>query len=192
MILERLKKLGTREKLGLLLAAAVMLLLVLDRLLISTVVRQYRELDHQIVVETRNARLNQEAINMEADVYRRYRQVADLVQRVESPAVGIDAMKGQIDDLAARTGVILISREHRKPEEVPHAPNYQHFHVDIREFEATETNLVAFLRMVLEAPGLLRVERMNLLPDRNRGLVKGSMLVSKVMMLAPSVNGDNP
>jgi len=183
MILERLERLGTREKVGLLLAAAIMLLLVLDRLLISPVLRQYRRIDQQIAVEERNMRLNREAIDMEDEVYRRYRRVADLVQTVESPAVGIDAMKAQIDDLAERTGMILISREHRQPEESVH---YQEFYVDIREFEASETNLVAFLRMVPEIPGLLRVERMNLLPDRNRNVVKGSILISKVLMLAPS------
>ncbi len=119
---------------------------------------------------------------MEEDVYRRYREVADLVHKVASPSLGIDAVKGQIDDLASKAGVILISQDHRKPVSAEH---YQEYFIDILEFEAPETNLVAFLRMIPAAPGLLRVERLNLVPDRKRHVVKGSMLLSKVMMLAP-------
>jgi len=185
MILERLEKLGTREKIGLLLAGAIMLLLVMDRLLINPILRQYRDLDHRIVVEKKEVDVIKQAIGMKDSVYRRYLDVAHLAQRVESEAVGIDVMKGQIDDLAERTGVILISREHRKPEKRPY---HHEFFVDIREFEAPETNLIAFVRMVPEVPGLLRIERMNLLPDRNRHIVKGSMLISKVLMIAPSGN----
>jgi hypothetical protein len=188
MILDRLAKLGAREKIGLLLAVAVIVLLVLDRLLISPTLRYYRELDQRILAEERRIRLNRESIAIEDEVYRRYRRVADLVQTFESPAAGIDSMKGQIDELAGRTGVILVSREHRPPTESDYC---QEYYVDIREFEAPETNLVAFLRLVPELPGLLRVDRINLVPDRNRNVVKGSMLISKVLMLTPSGVNEN-
>jgi hypothetical protein len=188
MIWDRLRNLGLREKLGLAVAGLFVFGLLLDRLVISPIVRNYVELGREIRKESKALSMKRWIAGTEPTVRESYQAVSGRLGRFTSQAQAIDAMKGQIDELAARTGVVLVSREHRHPREERF---YQEYYVEIGEFEAGITNLVRFLHALPNAPGILRVRHLNTVPDRKRRILKGSMLISKVMLPAP-LTGSHP
>jgi len=92
------------------------------------------------------------------------------------------AMKGQIDELSRQSGVNLASWEEGAPGKALSCDEYS---VAVREFEARESDLLDFLHELRVSPGLLRVDDLKFSPDKEKGVIKGSMLITKVMISSP-------
>jgi len=103
---------------------------------------------------------------------------------VTSSAEAKHEMKGQVEDLADKAGVLLQSSDLREPNLESHKPCEEYF-VDIKRFRADMNSLLVFLYELQTAPGMLRVVSLNLTPLRGEDNVfEGSMLISKVMIPA--------
>jgi len=183
MIFDKLEKLGIRERAALVVAVVALLAVLGDRLVVQAFDDALEAVHTRH--ETQRKRLNYSRVVMERDedVSAAYREVADLVDEGTAPAVDIDKMKGEIDDLARKSGLVLVSMKHREPRSERH---YDVYAVDIGGFEGTMNNLLRFLNAVQrnDAPGLLRVDNLSVTDGREEGTIRGSMTITKVLTSA--------
>lgn len=180
MIFAKLNQLGTREKVFLLVGLVVVLGLLIDRFVVQSITDHLAELDQDIVVERENLLYNLRILRTREQVASEYRQVSGLLADPAPDAEQIDRMKGEIDELARRCGLVIVSMEHREPRTEPY---YKEYIIEIGSFEAGMPAVLNFLDAVRNAPGLTRVEAFNLSPARELDQVKGSMTITKVARL---------
>ena len=181
MRLLALERLGMRERLLLLAMVVVCLALAVDFLFVRPVGRRIESLETAIRVKKQQISAQEAVLASEAAVAREYESLKGAIGVAASPSAVIDGMKGEIDELARKHGVVLQSMDHR--EGAKHSA-YQEFFVEIAKCEAGFEDLLKFLCAVQDSQGLLRVERMNLTPAGADDRVKGSILISKAMIVS--------
>lgn len=179
MIFDKLSGLGVREKVGLSVAVLFVVGLLLDRLVIRSVVNRLGVLDARIEAEEQDLRYTLSVAQHEPAVAETYQALVAALGASQPPPEAIAAMKAALDDMARRTGVVLISLEHREPRQDELCENCS---VEIASFEAGVSNLVSFLHAVQNAPGMLRVVRLDLAPGKAENTAKGSMVVTRMMI----------
>ena len=183
MILAKLNELRTREKILLVVGLVVVLGLVVDQFVVKAVMRYLDELDRDIRIVQEDLLYNLRVLNSREQVEPEYRNVRGLLVDRAPDAEQIDRMKGEIDEIARRTGLVIVSMEHRQPRVEPYCKEYV---LDIGSFEGSMPAVLSFLDAVRNASGLTRVEDLNLAPARELDEVNGSMTVTKVARLDAS------
>jgi len=181
MILDRLAKLRSREKVALTVGLLIVAAVFVDRLVVQRVVDTIGRLDSELVVQKNNLEYQLRVLSSKEEIDAEYERLREVVPEAESQAVAIDEMKGQIDELARESRVRLDSWEERDPREIGDTLPFEEYSVAIRQFEAAEADLLRFLHDVCVSPELFRVEEFKFTPDKNTGMIKGSMLITKVM-----------
>lgn len=181
MIFDRLAKLRSREKVALAVGLLVVAAVFVDRLVVQRVVDTVNRLGDELAIQKKNLGLQRRVLSSKDEIDAEYERLREVVLAAESQAIAIDEMKGQIDGLARETRIRLDSWEERTPRQVRDDLPFEEYSVAIRQFEATEPDLLRFLHDVCALPGLFRVEEFKFTPDRNTGVIKGSMLITKVM-----------
>jgi len=181
MIGEKLDKLGIREKIGLGLAVFCVFALVVEKLVVQSMIAKYRGWDAEIKSLSVDVAQDQKDLQSRDAVTREYDGLGDVLGTVTSQDEAITGMKGEIDDLARRTSVSLQSMEHREPVKMGWGEEYS---VVVGSFEADIKNLLAFLYELQKSPGMLRVNKLTVSPGKNKGVVKGAMSITKVMVPA--------
>jgi len=183
MIFDKLDKLAFRERAFLVIAIVALLAVLGDRLVVQAFVDELRVVDVQYAAQQEELQYSRIVMEREQDVTAAYREVADLLDQSTAPAVDIDKMKGEIDDLARQSGLVLVSMKHREPRTERH---YDVYAVDIGGFEGDMDNLLRFLNAVQhsEKPGLLRVVNLTVTAGREEGTIRGSMTITKVLTSA--------
>jgi hypothetical protein len=89
-------------------------------------------------------------------------------------------MKDQIDKLAEASEVKLASWEERPPQG-GEGGAFVLQSVSVRQFDARMDHLLVFLHRLGSEPGLLAVEELKLVPDKNAGRITGSMVITKLV-----------
>lgn len=179
MKLLALERLGGREKGFLLAMACVCLLFVLDLLFVRPMQARLSGLDSEIDLRRKEMEAQAAVLSEEAAVAHEYESVRGMIGLAPSTASAVDEMKGEIDELARKNGVVLQSMEHREGSK---SAACQEFLVEIGKCESGFQDLLRFIAAVQDSQGLLRVERVTMAPaiaDR----VKGSILISKAMIV---------
>lgn len=181
MMMERLGRLGPRERAFLTVGSLIILALLADRFVARPVLRTFAGLRADAEQQAMLYRYNRDVLAGEESVRAAYAAAGRVLGRSGTRSEAIDSLKGQIDDLAAKCGIVVHSTDHREPEgEGP----YDQYDIDIKRFTADMRGLLTFLYEIQAAPGMLRVERMTLQPRREEGRLEGSMLISKVTVSA--------
>jgi len=181
MILDRLAKLRSREKIALAVGLLIVAAVFVDRLVVQQVVDSVKRLGNELAIQKQNLGLQLRVLSSKDEIDAEYERLREVVLEAESQAVAIDEMKGQIDELARESRIRLDSWEERTPRQVNDTLPFEEYSVAIRQFEATEQDLLRFLHEVCILPGLFRVDEFKFTPDRDTGVIKGSMLITKVM-----------
>lgn len=172
-------RLGGREKVLLLGMACACLLFVMDLLFVRPVQARIARLESGISQKREELKAQAAVLKAEAAVAREYEQVRGMIGSAASPAAAVDEMKGEIDEIARKSGLVLQSMDNR---EGAKSAACQEFLVEIGKCEAGFQDLLKFISFVQDSQGLLRVERVTVspvAPDR----VKGSILISKSMII---------
>jgi hypothetical protein len=175
----RFDSLGTREKVGLALAALAVFLLLVERLVVHAWMNSCRSIDGEIVICRRELGYQDGVRASQARVESAYQAIRGLLGSVGSADETLDGLKGEIDDLARRAGVSVVSMDHRAPVRTDATELYT---VVVASFECDTPSLLKFLANVEETPGLLRVVKLSLSPGKTRHHVKGSMVITKLMV----------
>jgi len=181
MAIIKFDKLGLREKVGLSIAGLFIVFMIIDRLVVASVVSTLNDMQQRISTAEKELNYNKSVLKRKDEISARYEGISSLIGITVSPAEEIDNMSMEIADLATRMQIDYDSSQ-REPRK--HA-FYEEYFVDIRQFECEMNNLLVFLHEVQKSPGMFRVSKLSVSSEQNDTRVKGSMLISKVMMLAP-------
>jgi hypothetical protein len=176
-----LDRLGKRERALLLAMLLVLGGVAVDGLLVRPMARRLAVLDAGIQAEESRLAYQDRVLESREAVRKRYEAARGLVGVASSPAAAIDDLKGEIDELARRHNIVLQAMDHRESKTDGAS---QEFWVEIGKCEAGVSDMVGLLCALRDSPGLLRVDRLTLGPAGSVDRVKGSMLISKVMLLA--------
>lgn len=176
----RLDRLGTREKIMLALAGLVVLALLADRLVVRSLVRAMAGMETETRTAAQELKYNREVLQRRSVVEADYARISPLLDVAASPSETSERMKDDLDALARRTGVDILSMKHRPPHPVGFCEEYA---VEIGGFEASMENLLKFLYELTQSSGMMRVAQLRVVPDEG-GLRKGSMLITKVTIPA--------
>jgi hypothetical protein len=98
----------------------------------------------------------------------------------DSEAIG--AMKEEIEELMAKTGLAGDPPLHREPRLPKDSEFGREYLVELLKLEASTEVLQNFLDELRNASGLYRVEKLTLAGGRNDSWSKGSMLISRLAM----------
>jgi hypothetical protein len=191
MILDKLDKLASREKLLLGFAGLCVVVLLLDWLVIQRLVTRNRAVVHDIQRAGKDLEYNLSVLASRDEVARQYEVVKGLLREASSTAEEIDGMKGETDAMLGKFGIEFQSINHREPRRTPY---YEEYTVDVGGFQADVENLVRFLNEIHErrqAPGVLRVAKLSVNPnEKGERQIKGSMVLTKIML--PAAAGSGP
>jgi hypothetical protein len=179
MIIDKfLDKLSTREKAGLLIALLSLLALVVDWRVIAPIYRQSKQLDAQIMDVRKELLLNRAIIGR--GIPPDYATISASVEQTASQDEVAREMKDEISDLAKKNGVDLPSVEDREATGV--ISFGKELAVEIVKIETDIGTLTRFMDALQKSRGMLRVSRLSLTPGKERNRVKGSMLITKLMI----------
>jgi len=181
-MLDKLKNLTVRERVGLFAAGLSLFAVVMNYGVAGPIARYINRAESEVRLEQENMKVARSVADLEQSVAGRYENTKGLLETAVSPSEAIDDMKGQIDDLAKRSGVSVNAMDHREPVSGPAMDTYL---VDIGQFESDMKGLLQFLHEIRTAPGLLRVEKLIFSTDKEKGVLKGSVLISKTMVREP-------
>lgn len=189
MISAKFDQLKSREKIGLVVALLCVLLVLADRFAVRWVVDRIRSVETEIRTELDQLLVNLDLIAAEPAVAAGYEPLRVRLETAPSEAVAIDRLKGRIDDLARRHGLVIQAMRDRKVAE-PNDP-YLKIAVEIGRFEAEIESLIAFLFALREAPEIWRVTRLNITPDQS-GRLSGSMTIVRLTELVDRTAASSP
>ncbi|MDA0989823.1 MAG: hypothetical protein O3A51_03630 [Verrucomicrobia bacterium] len=181
MSFNRLQNLRGRERVGLLLCVAVLLVLVLDNFVVRPMSERYRQLDMAIAGEAQKLTYHDSVMDAAGAIEARFRDIQAKLGASLPQAEAIAQMRGEIDRLAEDTNVVLLSMKHRDPLSKTY---YDEYMLDVSEFETDEISLMRFLHGLRSLPGTFQVARLKINPDRSGSIIRGSMTITKVMMLS--------
>ena len=178
MILARLAKLNRREKIGLAVALVCVMGWLVDLVVVHAVASGFRRLDGEIAQAKQDLLSNLRVLREEKQVAADYESVRDSLGVMSTPNEDTDVFKGELEELARKTGLLLKSIDHKPPLT---ATSHAEYPVEIGNFEGSSAALLDFLGGLRALPGLVNVVRITLGPGTEQGTVKGSMLVTKAL-----------
>lgn len=195
MKLAKFERLSRREQAGLAGALLLVFAAAVDNFAARPIVRAIKALNAQIGIETRSLAYNQGVLRLEDETAQAYDAIRQRVGVAASHAEAIAEFKGQIDVLARQTGVSILKMNHREPGKTG-ADTAEEYYVDIGAFEADIKNVIRFLREMWQAPGVVRVVKVSMVPGGSKDMVKGSMSITKLMLkdlpTAAAAGGEPP
>lgn len=182
MIFSKLDNMSTRDKILIVVAIAMVISVLIDRFVVQRIFSSTKNVQMLIDSEMDNLAYSSKVIACSDGVEEDFLAISAKLGRITNPDSDIDIMKGEIDDLARKSGLLLTSMKNREPRKDIH---YTEYIVDIGGFEGNEESLLKFLDAVerCEIPGLLRVVRLNVGIGRKDNTIKGSMTITKVMII---------
>lgn len=177
-----LKNLSPRERAFVILAALILMIAAVDRLIAAPVRAEIKAKQEQI--NARAVRLATFKSNIEElpEVRQAYEQYSDYLRRVGSDEKELSIILGQIEEIAREADVSLLDTKTRATEDHQW---YKMYNVEI-EIESTPEELVGFLYLLNQNPRGLRVEKLQVTPRGASSLYIGSSMLITRMVSAGS------
>ncbi len=179
MIADKLASLAPRERAFLLIGALLVGAALLDRTALVFIAQQFRHMDEAIRTELYRLAENRRIIEAGRRVAEEYRALRKLLAERPPGVSAADRLRADLDELAGETGLGIQAIKHRETRQSPHG-HYEECVMEIEKFETGLRELLVFLHRVSTSPKLLRVERLTLAPQKEGGLLVGSMSVARI------------
>ncbi len=180
MITAKLDKLSGREQALIAAAALSVLGYLMDLFVVGRVAGALKTVSQEIEQADLRLDVNKRVLLMERDAKDEFEKEKGKFTVAGAAARASEETRGQIHDLAVRTGVVVVSSEQREPVKGEFADEYA---VEIKQFKADIDKLIDFLYELQAAPGMLRVVRLTVSPPpRGEGGLEGAMLITKRMV----------
>jgi hypothetical protein len=182
MIGVRLGNLSIREKVGIAIAVLAIVVLAADALVAGPLVARLSEIDRQIAADRNRILVARGVLTQGDKVFRRMDQVRERLGAPSSSSDAMTEMKDQIDEAARRAGLKVLTMEDRERRGVTNS--YDEYSAEIGKLEGDEVGVLRLINDLSDLRGMLRVARLSLAPDPNQrpGAVKGSLLITKVVL----------
>jgi hypothetical protein len=181
MILDRLQKLAPREQAALALAAFCIFAVFADYVVVEPLRAMAKDLDADISLSEKKLKYNLGYMKDRQKVAKSYENVKGLLGAASQNSADIENLKGEIDGLAGDAGFGYESMSHQPP--IPgDGGAYTEYFVSIGKFETDIDILLSFMHELRVSSGMLRVAELKVTPGDKENSVKGSIVVSKVMI----------
>jgi len=182
MILDRIDKLGRREQVMLLVALVVFGAFLVDGMVVKALTRQLRRMDADIAASASRLRYNRTVLASTDEVRREFEKTRGLLGSAASASAAGDALKGEIDEIARKTGVLLVSMDQKETRRVG---TCEEMVVDITRCEGDMASVLAFLCDMRGATVALNVDRLGLSPMEDGRKVKAAIQLSRAFVIEP-------
>ncbi len=173
-----LSSLPLREQALLTLGCCFMVALAADRLVVAPMLVRLDRLDTEFRMDQEQLRSNRMVLQLETPVAEAYAAVRDRIGASGPETEAIELLKGNLDELARRSGISLRAMQHSEPVRSEFLVTYT---VEVSDFSGEMVNLLAFFKALHEFPGMLRVARLRMTANTESSIVGGAMVVTKVM-----------
>lgn len=177
-MMEFIKKLSRKERMGLFIAAAVILVVFLDRLVISPITGAFSRLDRESKIATRQLSALLRSMKQKDTVSDEYKKYIQYIKKAPSDEEDIAKMLGEIEGLARMS---FLSVSDMKPQQSRTMGSYRQYSVEV-EAEGSEEAVVKFLHNLNNSLQLLRAEKVRIsLKEKNSADIRISILVTKLV-----------
>lgn len=174
-----LSKISGKEKIGLFIAAAFLLLAFFDRLIIHPIAARIKQIDQGIAISEKQLEKDLRYLKQKGIVTEEYQKCAQYVKKVGSDEEEQTKVLGEIEELARQCRISIINIKPQAPRQIGF---YKKYVVDV-ESEAETEPFMNFLYQLNNSSQLLRAERAGFnLKDKDSLIVKGSITVTKVVI----------
>jgi len=176
--MEFFHKLAKKEKIGLIAAAVIVAMVLVDRLVISPISDKFRRVNSEIALNEKKFSLDLRNINNKDIIEKEYRRYKDYVKRSSgSDEEDVANILAEIEGLARTASVRLVDIKPLAPKQ---ADLYREYAINV-EVEGDMEQVMTFIYNLNNSSQLLRVEKLRLgLKDKETSLVKASVLVTKI------------
>jgi len=174
------EKLSRKEKIGLSLSIAFMLVACLDRLIISPIRGRFQRVNQAIKISEKQLGHDLRNVHLKDQIEKEFEKYVEYVERSGSDEEEVAKILREIQTLTEQSDVYLIDTKPQAPQKVDF---YKEYSVEI-ETEGEIEALVTFLHRINVSAQLLRVEKLRLnAKERGDEALKSSMLITKVLVL---------
>jgi len=168
-----------REKAGMAIAAVVVLVVFVDRLIVNPMAVRMHRLNTEIKAGENALRLDTGLAGQKGAVSAEYGKYSAYVRKSGSDEEEQTKMFSEIEELERKSGVSPLNMKAIAPRAVDF---YRKYEVEL-EVEGEMEQIVNFLYLLNNSPQLLRAEKVTLNPrDRDSAAVRAKMNVTKVVM----------
>jgi len=179
VILDRFRQLGGREQVAIAAACLAALFWMADVLVFGPLWKRTSDLKALAEVERGKLEYARTVLAGAEGTAEAYDEVREMVGRALSPDEATAQMVGEIDEIAASTGVAISRRQPRSPRKFSYCEEHA---LDVADFTATGGQLAAFLHGIQQSRGLLRVAYMKVSVEKGEsGRLKGAMVITKLV-----------
>jgi Tfp pilus assembly protein PilO len=176
--LEFFYKLSKKERVGILAALAVIMVVLVDKLVISPVGDKVQRINQEIKFSEKKLSRDLRNINNKDAIESEYRKYKNYVKKSSaSDEEDVANILGEIEGLARSAGVNLVDI---KPQATKQADFYKEYAIAV-EVEGTMEQVITFLHNLNSSTQLLRAVKLRIgLKDKESSLIKASLLVTKI------------
>ena len=193
---DKLAKLSQRERVGLVLAGACVLLTIAYGVVFRPVRGRFDQVSRDIRTATQKLAQNDRELDQRRQdaIRTAYAKYIPLLEKASTPEEESAEMVREIENVARLAGVNLNGTTPREPvalsvkgttSQEPGAKNiFRECRVEV-DVDGSMSSLIAFLYGLQESPLLLRVQRLTLAPQSKEktALVKGTLSITRITVL---------
>lgn len=176
--MEFFHKLSKKEKIGLVAAIVVMMLVAIDRLVISPIGGRIQRVNQEIQFSEKKLSRDLRNMNNKDLVESEYKKYKNYVKKTAaSDEEDVANILGEIESLARLSGVSLVDIKPQTPKQTGF---YKEYAIGV-EVEGSMEQVITFLHNLNSSTQLLRALKLRIgLKDKESFAVKASFLVTKI------------
>lgn len=173
-------KLSRKEKIGLSLALAVMVVAFLDRLIISPIRGRISQINQNIQISEKQLAHDLRNLHQKDQIEQAFQKYVGYVERSGSDEEEVAKILGEIESLSRQSGVYLADMKPQAPKAVDF---YKEYTIEI-EVEGEMIPITTFLHQLNTSKQLLRIKKLRLASkEEGDKVLKSSMVITKVLVM---------
>ena len=176
--MEFLSRLSKKEKRLFYIAATIISIVFLDRVVFRPVLNKLESFNGKISIEEKKLEKSMHILAQESTITSEYKKFAQDIKQGQSDEEAIASLLSGIEKMANSVSVFILDM---KPAPVEKAEFYKKYAVKI-EAEAKISNLTDFIYQLENSPSLLRVSDFRLTPQKKETVLKINMTVTEVLI----------
>jgi len=177
--MEFISKLSRKEKIGLGIAAAILLIALLDRAVVKPVRNRVRQINREIKVSEMELGHALRNISRQDAISEKYKKCVQYVTKPGTDEERVAEALTVIEELARKSGVYLADI---KPQTTKTIDFYKEYSAEI-EIEGGMESIMNFLHQLSNSSQLLRIEKIRLnMKAKESRLIKAAILVTKIVV----------
>lgn len=170
---------GRKERIGLIIAAAIVIAAIFDRIVVAPIGVSFKKIDSEIKMNERKLAQGLNNIKQKDDILREYRKYLPYLKTSYSEGEEVAKLLEEIEGMGRNSG---ISIGDIKPRSSKQADIYRYYYIEIEAVGSME-NLIKFLHQLGSSKQLYRAGRVSItIKDKESGAIKASILVTKVVL----------